>query len=87
MFPVKEFEKRFRERLNALDAIGEESGEETLDELNASYEDALFVMAGHSYELEVLGHWEYMEQLLQYICSFGFENLTTMEFVNRHYRR
>ena len=44
-------------------------------------------MAGHSYELEVLGHWDYMENLLQFICSFGFENLTTMEFVNRNYRR
>ena len=34
---------------------------------------------------DVLDHWEYMEQLLQYIRSFGFENLTTMEFVNRCY--
>ena len=50
-------------------------------------EDSLFVMAGHSYELEVLDHWDYIENLLQYICSFGFENLTTMEFVNRNYRR
>ena len=48
-------------------------------------EDSLFVMAGHSYELEVLDHWGYMEQLLQYISGFGFENLTTMEFVNRCY--
>jgi peptidoglycan/xylan/chitin deacetylase (PgdA/CDA1 family) len=48
-------------------------------------EDSLFVMAGHSYELEALNHWGYMEELLQYICSFGFENLTTMEFVNRCY--
>ena len=48
-------------------------------------EDALFVMAGHSYELEVLNHWEYMEELLQFIAGFGFENLTTMEFVNRCY--
>ena len=48
-------------------------------------EDSLFVMAGHSYELEVLDHWDYMEKLLQYICSLGFENLTTMEFVNRCY--
>ena len=50
-------------------------------------EDSLFIMAGHSYELEVLDHWDYIENLLQYICSFGFENLTTMEFVNRKYRR
>ena len=48
-------------------------------------EDSLFVMAGHSYELEVLDHWEYMEQLLQFISSFGFENKTTMEFVNHFY--
>ena len=48
-------------------------------------EDSLFVMAGHSYELEALDHWEYMEQLLTYISGFGFENLTTMEFVNRCY--
>ncbi|MBQ2927019.1 MAG: polysaccharide deacetylase family protein [Oscillospiraceae bacterium] len=46
---------------------------------------SLFVMAGHSYELEVLSHWEYMEELLQYIRSFDFEILTTMEFVNSCY--
>ena len=46
---------------------------------------SLFVMAGHSYELEVLNHWEYMEELLQYIRSFDFEILTTMEFVNSCY--
>ena len=46
---------------------------------------SLFVMAGHSYELEVLNHWEYMESLLQFIAGFGFENLTTMEFVNKCY--
>jgi len=48
-------------------------------------ENALFVMAGHSYELEVLDHWEYMEQLLTFISGFGFENPTTMEFVNKCY--
>ena len=48
-------------------------------------ENALFVMAGHSYELEVLDHWKYMEDLLQFISGFGFENLTTMEFVNKCY--
>lgn len=48
-------------------------------------EDSLFVLAGHSYELEFLNHWEYMEQLLQYIRSFDFEILTTMDFVNRCY--
>jgi hypothetical protein len=48
-------------------------------------EDSLFVMAGHSYELEVLNHWEYMEALLGYLSGFGFESVTTMEFVNRFY--
>ena len=48
---------------------------------------SLFVMAGHSYELEVLDHWDYMERLLQYIRSFGFKIMTTMEFVNRYYGR
>jgi len=47
--------------------------------------DSLFVLAGHSYELEFLNHWAYMEDLLQYIKSFGFEIVTTMEFVNRCY--
>ena len=48
---------------------------------------SLFVMAGHSYELEFLNHWEYMEELLQYIKSFDFEVTTTMNFVNRCYSK
>ena len=46
---------------------------------------ALFVMAGHSYEFEVLDHWGYIEELLVFIQSFGFEIMTTMEFVNEFY--
>ena len=46
---------------------------------------SLFVMAGHSYELEVLNHWKYMESLLQEIRSYGLETMTTMEFVNSCY--
>jgi peptidoglycan/xylan/chitin deacetylase (PgdA/CDA1 family) len=46
---------------------------------------ALFVMAGHSYELEMLNHWDYMDKLLGYIRSFHFECMTTMEFVNSFY--
>ena len=46
---------------------------------------SLFVLAGHSYEFEVLDHWEYMEQLLTFILSFGFEIMTTMEFVEQYY--
>lgn len=46
---------------------------------------SLFVMAGHSYEFEVLDQWEYMEELLKFILSFGFEIMTTMEFVNSCY--
>ncbi len=45
----------------------------------------LFVLAGHSYELEALGQWDYLEDLLSYIGSFGFENMTTMEFAERFY--
>lgn len=47
--------------------------------------DSLFVLAGHSYELEFLDHWTYMEELLKYIKGFCFEMITTMEFVNRCY--
>lgn len=46
---------------------------------------SLFALAGHSYEFEVLNHWEYMEQLLGYIRSFDFEIMTTMEFVKNCY--
>ena len=48
-------------------------------------EDSLFIMAGHSYEFEMLDHWGYIEDLLKYIKSFDFEIVTTMEFVNRCY--
>lgn len=47
--------------------------------------EALFVMAGHSYEFEVLDYWEYIEELLKFIQGFGFEVMTTMEFVNEFY--
>ena len=46
---------------------------------------SLFVMAGHSYELEMLDHWDYIEELLQYIRSFDFEIMTTMDFVKAFY--
>jgi peptidoglycan/xylan/chitin deacetylase (PgdA/CDA1 family) len=46
---------------------------------------SLFVMAGHSYEFEMLNHWDYMEELLKYIQSFGFEIMTTMDFVKEFY--
>lgn len=48
---------------------------------------SLFVLAGHSYEFEMLDQWDYMEDLLRYIRSFSFEIMTTMEFVNDYYRR
>ena len=46
---------------------------------------SLFVMAGHSYEFEVLDHWQFVEDMIQYICAQGFEVMTTMEFVNSCY--
>ena len=47
MFPIREFEKRFREILDDLDELREGAGGdalEALDEMNADYEDALFVI-------------------------------------------
>lgn len=46
---------------------------------------SLFVMAGHSYEFEVFDHWQFIEDMIQYICAQGFEIMTTMEFVNQFY--
>lgn len=46
---------------------------------------SLFIMAGHSYEFELLQHWDYIEDLLCYIRSFGFELMTTMDFVKEFY--
>lgn len=46
---------------------------------------SLFVMAGHSYEFEMLDHWDYIEELLRYIQSYDFEIMTTMDFVNAFY--
>ena len=45
MFPIKEFEKRFREILSRMDEIKDEAdgdAAESMDELNAEFEDALF---------------------------------------------
>lgn len=44
---------------------------------------SLFVMAGHSYELDMLDHWEYMEDLLKFLKTFDFEFMTTMDYVNQ----
>ena len=44
---------------------------------------SLFVMAGHSYELDMLNHWTYLEELLQFLRSYDFEFMTTMDYVNQ----
>ena len=44
---------------------------------------SLFVMAGHSYELDMQNHWDYMEDLLKFLKTFDFEFMTTMDYVNR----
>lgn len=47
MFPVKEFEKRFREILTRLDELRDAADDpvsDELDEMNADFEDALFVV-------------------------------------------
>ena len=46
---------------------------------------SLFVLAGHSYEMEMEDKWDYMDKLLGYIRSFDFEIMTTMAFVNEFY--
>lgn len=46
---------------------------------------SLFVLAGHSYELELDNLWGYMDKLLGYILSFDFEIMTTMAFVTEFY--
>ncbi|MBO7252568.1 MAG: polysaccharide deacetylase family protein [Oscillospiraceae bacterium] len=46
---------------------------------------SLFVIAGHSYDFEVLNHWQLAEDMIQYICAQDFEVMTTMEFVNEFY--
>ena len=47
MFPIKEFEKRFREILAQLDEfrdLYDDDQAEVVEEMNAEYEDALFVI-------------------------------------------
>ena len=47
---------------------------------------SVFVLCGHSYEMELDGQWEHMEKLLQYIRSFPqIQCMTTMDFVERYY--
>lgn len=53
---------------------------------NSHLEHALFVLCGHSYELEMHNHWDYMEDLLQYIKSFDFKIMTVHDFVSTYYK-
>ena len=46
---------------------------------------SLFVIAGHSYELEFLDHWDYMEALLVYLKTLDVTFMTTMDFVKEYY--
>lgn len=41
---IREFEKRFRALLDALDDLAAASGDEDLEELNAEFDDALFML-------------------------------------------
>ena len=45
MFPIKTFDERFRALLEALDQLAGETGSEDLEELNAEFEDALFLVS------------------------------------------
>ena len=44
MLAIREFERRFRDVLDALDAVAEAADDEDLEEMNAEYEDALFML-------------------------------------------
>ena len=44
MYPIKEFEKRFRGLLDEMDELRADADSEELEELAADFEDALFVV-------------------------------------------
>ena len=44
MYPIKEFEKRFRGLLDEMDELRADADDEELEELAADFEDALFVV-------------------------------------------
>ena len=44
MYPIKEFEKRFRGLLDEMDELRSDADDEDLEELAADFEDALFVV-------------------------------------------
>ena len=47
-------------------------------------ETSVFIIAGHSYEFELSGHWGYIEELLRYIRSLeGVETVTFGEAARR----
>ena len=45
MLPIAEFEKRFRALLEELDGVAEDVGDEDLEDMNAEFEDALFMLS------------------------------------------
>ena len=45
MLPIAEFEKRFRALLEELDGVAEDTGDEDLEDMNAEFEDALFMLS------------------------------------------
>lgn len=79
MFPVREFEKRFRELLAGLDELRDQAPEEAseaLDEMNAEFEDALFLIECINTDEE---EWqeEFADALEEYkdLCS-GYRKLS-----------
>ncbi len=44
MYPIKEFEKRFRGLLDEMDELRADADDEDLEELAADFEDTLFVV-------------------------------------------
>ena len=45
MLLIAEFEKRFRALLEELDEVAEEANDEDLEDMNAEFEDALFMLS------------------------------------------
>lgn len=91
MFPIKEFEKRFREILAQLDELrvaADDDQLDTLEELNAEYEDALFVIEctdanDEDWEEEFTDALEEFKDLLEEYQELAQELPDAEETVNR----
>ena len=65
MFPVKDFEARFREILDSMDEAAKGDIAEALEEMNAEFEDALFMLE----EIDLKGD-DWREEFLDALDEF-----------------